>query len=331
MSTSSRTSPVRAAATPSWRWRGRCWRSSWCSTNGATCGTPCWAARRSTWARAAALNTSAAEGLENRYVRVTGTPDRESGLEIDTKGSWVFTQLFRVLGTGDHLFLHRPPSPLPAALAESDSFEGRLDPGRRPVVRRGHPQVLRDDRLGDAFLRARRLRRRAFRPRAGWHAGGQRPQRRPRHAGAQQPGGGRHRRARPGSAGAAEGALRDGRRRARGDHLARGRDCHGAGGAQGAGGQQRAGGRPAVVHRRAARALDVRGAVSCGLAPGGAGRAGQPGPRGRDPRRPPVAAAARRGDFTGRRRRPGPAARAGAGARGAGGRPSRPSTPSSRS
>ncbi|MES1165527.1 MAG: hypothetical protein ABUR63_07215 [Verrucomicrobiota bacterium] len=76
--------------------------------------------------RATSLNTSAAEGLENRYVRVTGTPDRESALEIDTKGSWVFTQLFRVLGTGDRLFLHRPPSPLPAALAESDSFEGRL-------------------------------------------------------------------------------------------------------------------------------------------------------------------------------------------------------------
>jgi hypothetical protein len=76
--------------------------------------------------RATSLNTGAAEGLENRYVRVTGTPDREGALEIDTKGSWVFTQLFRVLGTGDRLFVHRPPSPLPAALAESDTFEGRL-------------------------------------------------------------------------------------------------------------------------------------------------------------------------------------------------------------
>jgi len=76
--------------------------------------------------RATALNTAAADGLENRYVRVTGTPDRESALEIDTKGSWVFTQLFRVLGTGDRLFVHRPPSPLPAAMAESDVFEGRL-------------------------------------------------------------------------------------------------------------------------------------------------------------------------------------------------------------
>ena len=68
----------------------------------------------------------AVTGLENRYVRVTGLPDRESALQIDTKGSWVFSQLFRVLGTGDRLFLHRRESPLPAALAEADVFEGRL-------------------------------------------------------------------------------------------------------------------------------------------------------------------------------------------------------------
>ena len=49
----------------------------------------------------------ATAGLENRYVRVAGTPDRESALELDTKGSWVFSQLFRVLGTGDRLFVHR--------------------------------------------------------------------------------------------------------------------------------------------------------------------------------------------------------------------------------
>jgi hypothetical protein len=65
-------------------------------------------------------------GLDNRYVRVRGTPDRESGLEVDTKGSWTFSQFFRVLGTGDHLFLHRRESPLPAARAEDDVFEGRL-------------------------------------------------------------------------------------------------------------------------------------------------------------------------------------------------------------
>jgi hypothetical protein len=63
---------------------------------------------------------------ENRYVRVTGAPDRESALEIDTKGSWVFTQFFRILGTDERLFVHRPPSPLPAALAEADLFVGRL-------------------------------------------------------------------------------------------------------------------------------------------------------------------------------------------------------------
>jgi len=76
--------------------------------------------------RASALNERALAGLENRYVRLAGTPDRESALQIDTKGSWVFTQLFRVLGTGDRLFVHRPPSPLPAAMAESDAFQGRL-------------------------------------------------------------------------------------------------------------------------------------------------------------------------------------------------------------
>jgi hypothetical protein len=64
--------------------------------------------------------------LANRYVRVSGTPDRESALELDTKGSWVFSQFFRVLGTGDRLFLHRRESPLPAERAETDVFEGRL-------------------------------------------------------------------------------------------------------------------------------------------------------------------------------------------------------------
>jgi hypothetical protein len=68
----------------------------------------------------------ATAGLENRYVRVAGTPDRESALELDTKGSWVFSQLFRVLGTGDRLFVHRLQNPLPADRAEADVFEGRL-------------------------------------------------------------------------------------------------------------------------------------------------------------------------------------------------------------
>jgi hypothetical protein len=68
----------------------------------------------------------ATAGLENRLVRVAGTPDRESALELDTKGSWVFSQLFRVLGTGDRLFVHRTQNPLPAERAEADVFEGRL-------------------------------------------------------------------------------------------------------------------------------------------------------------------------------------------------------------
>jgi hypothetical protein len=65
-------------------------------------------------------------GLDDRYVRVRGTPDRESGLEVDTKGSWTFSQFFRVLGTGNHLFVHRRESPLPGWKAEADVFEGRL-------------------------------------------------------------------------------------------------------------------------------------------------------------------------------------------------------------
>jgi hypothetical protein len=69
--------------------------------------------------------TAAAE-MVNRYVRVAGVPDRESALELDTKGSWVFSQLFRVLGTGDRLFVHRLGDPLPASLAEADVFQGRL-------------------------------------------------------------------------------------------------------------------------------------------------------------------------------------------------------------
>jgi hypothetical protein len=65
-------------------------------------------------------------GIDDRYVRVAGTPDRESGLEVDTKGSWTFSQFFRILGTGDRLFVHRRESPLPGPRAEADVFEGRL-------------------------------------------------------------------------------------------------------------------------------------------------------------------------------------------------------------
>jgi hypothetical protein len=63
---------------------------------------------------------------ENRVVRIAGTPDRESALELDTKGSWTFTQLFRLLGTDNRLFVHRLESPVPDDKAEHDVFVGRL-------------------------------------------------------------------------------------------------------------------------------------------------------------------------------------------------------------
>ena len=65
-------------------------------------------------------------GGTNQLVLVHGTPDRESALQVDTKGSWTFTQFFRILGTGSRLFVHRREDPLPGFRAESDAFEGRL-------------------------------------------------------------------------------------------------------------------------------------------------------------------------------------------------------------
>jgi hypothetical protein len=62
----------------------------------------------------------------NHYVRVTGAADRESGLMLDTRGSWAFTQFFRVLGTDNKIFVRRAPDPLPLDLAERDVFTGRL-------------------------------------------------------------------------------------------------------------------------------------------------------------------------------------------------------------
>jgi hypothetical protein len=66
-----------------------------------------------------------AEGT-NRLVRVQGMPDRESALQVDTKGSWTFTQFFKILGTDGRLFVHRRENPVPAARAEADVFVGRL-------------------------------------------------------------------------------------------------------------------------------------------------------------------------------------------------------------
>jgi hypothetical protein len=76
--------------------------------------------------RAVGVPPEALEKAANRYVTVRGTPDRESALELDTKGSWVFTQFFRILGTGSRLFVHRRENPLPGFRAEEDQFEGRL-------------------------------------------------------------------------------------------------------------------------------------------------------------------------------------------------------------
>jgi hypothetical protein len=62
----------------------------------------------------------------NRYVRLTGMADRESGVIIDTAGSWRFTQFFRLLGTKSRIFVSRVPDPIPVEQAERDVFVGRL-------------------------------------------------------------------------------------------------------------------------------------------------------------------------------------------------------------
>jgi hypothetical protein len=66
----------------------------------------------------------------NRVVRISGTPDRESGVIIDTAGSWRFMQFFRLLGTRSRVFLSRVPDPIPVEQAEKDVFVGRLLPFR---------------------------------------------------------------------------------------------------------------------------------------------------------------------------------------------------------
>jgi hypothetical protein len=64
----------------------------------------------------------------NRTVRITGVPERESAVILDTRGSWTFTQLFRLRSTGGRVFVRRVADPLPVALAERDEFVGRLLP-----------------------------------------------------------------------------------------------------------------------------------------------------------------------------------------------------------
>jgi len=62
----------------------------------------------------------------NQFVRVSGVADRESGVVIDTAGSWKFTQFFRLLGTQSRVFVTRVPDPIPVEQAERDVFIGRL-------------------------------------------------------------------------------------------------------------------------------------------------------------------------------------------------------------
>ena len=62
----------------------------------------------------------------NQYVRLAGVADRESGVIIDTAGSWQFTQFFRLLGTKSRVFLNRVADPIPVEQAEKDVFVGRL-------------------------------------------------------------------------------------------------------------------------------------------------------------------------------------------------------------
>jgi hypothetical protein len=68
----------------------------------------------------------AARSLVNRFVTVEGVPERESAVILDTHGSWKFTQLFRLRGTGGRVFVRRQGDPLPVELAERDRFTGRL-------------------------------------------------------------------------------------------------------------------------------------------------------------------------------------------------------------
>jgi hypothetical protein len=62
----------------------------------------------------------------NRMVRLAGKADRESGVILDTQGSWNFGQFFRLLGTNNRIFVKRTADPLPAELAARDVFTGRL-------------------------------------------------------------------------------------------------------------------------------------------------------------------------------------------------------------
>jgi hypothetical protein len=70
--------------------------------------------------------TKAADLPLNRVVRISGLADRESGVLVDTQGSWHFNQFFRLLGTESGLYIRRVSNPIPVELARKDVFTGRL-------------------------------------------------------------------------------------------------------------------------------------------------------------------------------------------------------------
>ena len=169
-STSSRTSRSPRTRHPCWSLGGRgAGVLPRLSRPRTTCATRCRPARRvDLGARQrtcfGARCRAPVSGLENRYVRVRrDCPIARARSRSTPRGPGCSRQFFRVLGTGDRLFLHRRENPLPAARAEADVFEGRLIRVRRAVVRRLDPRLLRHARDGDALLRARGLRARARR------------------------------------------------------------------------------------------------------------------------------------------------------------------------
>jgi hypothetical protein len=72
------------------------------------------------------IATPSGKAPVNEYVRMSGMADRESGVIIDTAGSWKLAQFFRLLGTQSRVFVSRVPNPIPVEQAEKDVFVGRL-------------------------------------------------------------------------------------------------------------------------------------------------------------------------------------------------------------
>ena len=88
----------------------------------------------------------------NHYVRLRGTPDRESALQVDTKGWSTSTQFFRLFGTQSRVFVHRREDPLPGFRAEADVFEGRLVRFSELSFEEAIRQLLRGPRGRHALL-----------------------------------------------------------------------------------------------------------------------------------------------------------------------------------